>query len=261
MSSRCADRFRDGRVFLTGDAAHTMPPTGGLGGQTAMQDGYDIAWKLALVLHGHAGADLLATYETERKPVANMTVDLQTHNYAERMRPDRKDLLSGVQSDYLSVAFGYRYRSSAILADVPDDGALVEDPARPTGTPGTRGAHVTLDYKGKPVSVLDLIGRDFVLLTGKDGAPWARAGTALAYECGVPLTVYRVGADLLDVHGYWAERYGVTDAGAVLLRPDGYIAWRARTAASAASTTLREALATILCRPATTLTLPVRKVG
>ena len=251
MASRCADRFTDGRVFLIGDAAHTMPPTGGLGGQTAMQDGYDIAWKLALVLHGQAGADLLSTYETERMPVANMTVDLQTANYVERMRPDRKDLLKpGIQTDYISVAFGYRYRSSAILVDVPDDGGLVEDPSRPTGRPGTRGAHVTLEYKGKSVSLLDLIGRDFVLLTGPDGAPWARAGMALSYEWGVPLTVYRLGSDLLNVDETWARRYGVTDAGAVLLRPDGYIAWRARTAASSASTTLREALARIMFHPA-----------
>ena len=250
MASRCADRFTDGRVFLIGDAAHTMPPTGGLGGQTAMQDGYDIAWKLALVLHGQAGADLLSTYETERKPVANMTVDLQTANYVERMRPDRTDLVKpGIQTDYISVAFGYRYRSSAILQDVADDGGLVEDPTRPTGRPGTRGAHVMLEYKGKSLSLLDLIGRDFVLLTGPDGAPWARAGMALAYECAVPLTVYRLGSDVLNIDETWAKRYGVTDAGAVLLRPDGYIAWRARTAASSASTTLREALASIMFHP------------
>ena len=56
MASRSAERYASGRVFLAGDAAHTMPPTGGLGGQTAMQDGYDLGWKLAMVLHGQAGA-------------------------------------------------------------------------------------------------------------------------------------------------------------------------------------------------------------
>ena len=247
MASRVAERFTDGRVFLIGDAAHTMPPTGGLGGQTAMQDGYDLAWKLALVLHGHAGAELLSTYEAERRPVAQMTVDLQTANYVERMRPDRTDLRKqGIVTDYLGVACGYRYRSDAILADLPDDGARVEDPGKPSGRPGTRGAHVTFKHKGKLVSSLDLIGRDFILLTGPDGAPWARAGMALAYQQGLPLTVYRVGSDLLDVDGAWEWRYGVTAAGAVLLRPDGYVAWRARTAASSASTTLREALEKIM---------------
>jgi putative polyketide hydroxylase len=247
MASRIAERFTQGRVFLSGDAAHTMPPTGGLGGQTAMQDGYDIAWKLAMVLHGHAGAELLRTYETERRPVAQMTVDLQTANYVERMRPDRTDLRKdGIVTDYLGVACGYRYRSEGILADVPDDGAHVEDPGKPSGRPGTRGAHVTFKHKGKLLSSLDLIGRDFVLLTGPDGAPWARAGMALAYQHGLPLTVYRVGSDLLDVDGAWERRYGVTAAGAVLLRPDGYLAWRARTAASSASTALRETLGRIL---------------
>ena len=247
MASRCAERFTQGPVFLIGDAAHTMPPTGGLGGQTAMQDAYDLAWKLAMVIRGQAGAELLLTYETERRPVATMTVDLQTANYVERMRPDRTDLRKeGIVTDYLGVACGYRYRSAAILADSPDDGALTEDPGKPSGQPGTRGAHVTFKHKGKWVSSLDLIGRDFVLLTGPDGAPWARAGMTLAYQEGLPLSVYRVGSDLLDVDGNWEWRYGVTAAGAVLLRPDGYVAWRARTASSSASTILREALEKIM---------------
>jgi putative polyketide hydroxylase len=257
MASRAADRFIQGRVFLAGDAAHTMPPTGGLGGQTAMQDGYDLAWKLAMVLHGQAGPELLTTYETERQPVCEMTVALQTANYAERMRPDRKDLhAAGGEMDYLKVAFGYRYRSAAILQDIPDDGASTESPDQPSGRAGTRGANVMFKHKGKEVSSLDLIGREFVLLTGPEGAPWARAGTALAYNCGIPLSIYRVGADLLDIDGKWAKRYGVTAAGAVLLRPDGYIAWRARTVTSSAATTLREALARIMFRSADTLAVP-----
>jgi threonine dehydrogenase-like Zn-dependent dehydrogenase len=185
----------------------------------------------------------------------------------ERMRPDRdrnaveeiprspngatwgKDLqVQAEETDYLGVAFGYRYRSEAILQDVPDDGSRIENPEQPSGRPGTRGAHVAFEYKGKEVSSVDLIGRDFVLLTGPEGAAWARAGTTLAYRCGIPLSIYRIGSDLLDVNSKWAERYGVTAAGAVLLRPDGFIAWRARTAASSALTTLREALARIMFR-------------
>ena len=257
MASHSAKRFTQGRAFLVGDAAHTMPPTGGLGGQTAMQDGYDLAWKLAMVLHRQAGAELLTTYDSERRPVATMTVDLQTSNYVERLRPDRTDLRkAGIVTDYIGVAFGYRYRSAAILADTPDDGEGVEDPGKPTGRPGTRSAHVTFKHKGKLVSSLDLIGRDFVLLTGPEGAPWARAGMALSYQHGLPLSVYRVGADLLDVDDKWEWRYGVTAAGAVILRPDGYVAWRARTAPSSASTTLREALAKIMFRSAATLAVP-----
>ena len=152
------------------------------------------AWKLAMVLHGQAGAGLLQTYAVERQPVAEMTVVLQTANYAERMRPDRKDLQKHAPAlDYMSVAFGYRYRSAAILQDVADDGALAENPTQPSGRAGTRGAHVLFEYRGKRLSSVDLIGRDFVLLTGPEGAPWARAATTLVYKCGVPLTVYRVG--------------------------------------------------------------------
>jgi aklavinone 12-hydroxylase len=222
-----------------------------------MQDGYDLAWKLAMVIHGHAGAELLTTYEAERKPVCDMTVAFQTVNYVERMRPDRKDLqVEANVGDYMSVAFGYRYRSAGIVQDVADDGALVEDPVKPTGRPGTRSAHVVFEYRGRQVSSLDLVGRDFVLLTGPDGAPWARAGTTLAYRCGAPLAVYRIGSDLIDVNHKWAQRYGVTSAGAVLLRPDGFIAWRARTAASSAATALREAFARVMFRKLDTLSVP-----
>jgi aklavinone 12-hydroxylase len=183
-----------------------------------------------------------------------MTVALQTANYVERMRPDRKDLQTGTPgAEYMSVAFGYRYRSAAILQDLPDDGTQAEDPTRPTGRPGTRGAHVVFEYRGKSISSLDLIGREFVLLTGPDGAAWARAGTALAYRCGVPLSVYRIGSDLVDINRTWEGRYGVSSAGAVLLRPDGYIAWRARTAATSASVALREAIARIMFRSVDTL--------
>jgi aklavinone 12-hydroxylase len=249
MSARVADRFADGRIFLVGDAAHTMPPTGGLGGQTAIQDAYDLSWKLALVLHGQAGDPLLQTYAAEREPVGELTMALQTANYAERMRPDRKDLLKLTPEwDYVSVAVGCRYRSAAILQDMADDGALAESPMQPSGQAGTRGAHVSFEYRGRRISSIDLIGRDFVLLTGPESAPWARAATTLAYQCGLPLTIYRVGSDLLDVEGKWSERYGVTAAGAVLLRPDGYIAWRARTAASSPTTALREAFARIMFR-------------
>ena len=67
IAARLADRFRSGRVFLVGDAAKVTPPTGGQGGNTAVGDGADIAWKLAAVLRGDAGPALLDTYEAERQ--------------------------------------------------------------------------------------------------------------------------------------------------------------------------------------------------
>jgi len=265
MASRVADEFSRGRVFLAGDAAHTMPPTGGLGGQTAIQDGYDLAWKLALVLRGDAEPALLETYQTERQPVAELTVELQTANYVERLRPDRTDLTAGAQKsgragelDYMGVAMGYRYRSAAIATEIPDDGAPMESPLAPTGRPGTRAAHIPFLHRGARISLLDLIGREFVLLSGTDGTAWARAAATLAFEIGVPLASYRVGSDLLDVDHQWATRLGVTDSGAVLVRPDGFIAWRSQAAQESPTRVLREVLAQTLCRSPDSLRRPDR---
>lgn len=271
FSSRVADEFARGRIFLIGDAAHTMPPTGGLGGQTAIQDGYDIAWKLAMVLHGEAGPALLDTYVAERGPVAEMTVARQLANYVERLRPDRAEvarrmalrpLAASPRSaaawpgsdtaplpDYASVAFGYCCRSAAILSELPDDGALAENSFAPSGRPGTRAPHVPFTHRGATLSSLDLIGRDFVLLCGPDGASWARAAAPLASGC-IPLTAFRVGAELRDPDGSSFGQFGVSPSGAVLVRPDGLIAWRARESVSPAdaSRTCRAALEEVLAR-------------
>lgn len=256
FSARVADRFARDRVLLVGDAAHTMPPTGGLGGQTAIQDGYDVAWKLAMVLHGEAGAALLDTYAAERQPVAELTVARQLANYVERMRPDLAErarqaveaTTSAAIPDYMSVAFGYCCRSSAILTETPDDGASAESPFTPSGRPGARAPHALFNYRGTTASALDLVGRDFVLLCGPDGASWARAAAPLAAGAGLPLATYRIGAELRDPDGRSFDRFGVGPSGAVLLRPDGLIAWRAHEAAPDARTALEHVLARVLCR-------------
>ena len=254
LASQVADEIARGRVFLIGDAAHTMPPTGGLGGQTAMQDGYDIAWKLAMVLQGDAGPGLLDTYAAERQPVAEMTVARQLANYVERLRPDRAEVArhvlesSGPVPDYLSVAFGYRYRSAAVLTEAPDDGAPAESPLAPSGRPGTRAPHIAFVHRGARLATLDLMGRDFVLLCGPAASGWARAGMAAAWVSGAPLTMYRVGADLIDVEKRWQAGFGVGDSGAVLLRPDGFIAWRAPGAVSSPVDALAAVLGRVLCR-------------
>lgn len=254
FAAQVADEVARGRVFMIGDAAHTMPPTGGLGGQTAMQDGYDIAWKLAMVLQGDAGSALLDTYAAERKPVAEMTVARQLANYVERLRPDRAEVArhvlesSGPLPDYMSVAFGYRYRSAAILMETPDDGAPAESPSAPSGRPGTRAAHVVFVHRGARLSSLDLIGRDFVLLCGPGASAWAQAGKAIEWSTSAALAVYRVGADLIDAETRWQASFGVGDSGAVLLRPDGFIAWRSQGAAHSPVDALAEVLARVLCR-------------
>lgn len=248
MSSRTADRMRSGRIFLAGDAAHTMPPTGGLGGQTAIQDAADLAWKLALVLRGKASPALLDTYEAERHPVARMTVARQTENYVERMRPDRSELSqAGVETDYLSVAMGYRYRSAAVQDDPGDDGSQAESPIRPSFRAGFRLGHGVLERDGKPLSTLDLVGDGFVLIAGSDGDVWIRAAHAAA-AAGLPVAARKVGGDLVDPNGSFAQRARLSPDRALLVRPDGVIAWRFDAGHANPSAALDAALARALCR-------------
>src|SRR5690606_1742692 len=132
-----ASRFRDGRVFLAGDAAHVVPPNGGFGGNTGVQDAHNLAWKLAMVLKGEAGPGLLESYDHERRPVGELTVDQAYVRYATRVVPERGTENVKPLVDDLTIEIGYRYRSRAI-ADAraaedraPDDSAAgrAADPA------------------------------------------------------------------------------------------------------------------------------------
>src|SRR5690606_8453304 len=116
-------RSPQGRIFLAGDAARINPPTGGLGGNTGIQDVHNLAWKLASVLRGTAGPGLLDTYETERHPVARLTMEQALARFGSRMGPGSEIELV----DYDSVVMGYQYRSSAILGGSEDTA-----PVRPT---------------------------------------------------------------------------------------------------------------------------------
>jgi hypothetical protein len=139
-----AGRFTQGRVFLVGDAAHTMPPMGGFGGNTGVQDTHNLAWKMALVLKGLAGPDLLATYDSERQPVGELAIQQAYSRYVLRVVPERGK--EGIQPlvDDLSMEIGYRYHSPAIVSEAGTGLALYEDPRRSKATPGTRAPHVPL---------------------------------------------------------------------------------------------------------------------
>src|SRR5690606_7063643 len=152
---------------------------------------------------------------------------------------------------------GYLYRSSAVLTEPGDDGAPVEDPLHPTGRPGSRAPHVNLSRDGRALSTIDLFGDGFVLLTGDDA--WTDAARTVAWNLSLRLTPYRIadggavpgpdGVEVLrDPRGEWTARYGVTTAGAVLVRPDGHIAWRSPGAVPDPSATLTEVLTRILSR-------------
>lgn len=249
MSALLAERMKIGRVFLVGDAAHIMPPVGGLAGQAAIQDAADIAWKLAMAIHGQAGPTLLDTYEAERRPVAQLAIARATENYVERIRGDRAELSDARgRVNYLDVAMSYRYRSSAICLEEPDDGLPADDTLNPSGRPGSRLAHVALIRDGVRISTHDLVGQGLVLLAGPSGATWIAAARRAAEKAGgAPLTAFQIGVDLIEAEVSFLTRTAIGPGGALLVRPDGFIAWRSLDEQSDPVAALASAITRALC--------------
>ncbi|MEW2458943.1 FAD-dependent monooxygenase [Streptomyces albus] len=243
IGAQVARDYRSGRVFLVGDAAHLVPPTGGFGASLGVQDAGNLAWKLAAVLDGTAADSLLDTYHAERHPVAWMTLQQALGMMQERTGPEGEGQEAGPDpaEAYGTTVFGYRY----------GDGPPVP-PHALNGEPGTRAPHVELDRAGERISTLDLYGGAPVLLTAEGGAAWARAAGAVAEETGVRLDAYRVGGDgatLTAPDGGIAKPYGIGADGAVLVRPDGFVAWRAQGAADDPRAALREAVRALYPAP------------
>ena len=223
IGAQVAHQYRVGRTFLVGDAAHIVPPTGGLGANTGIQDAHNLAWKLAAVIHGEAGPTLLDTYHDERRPVGLLTMDQALARWGSRVGEGAEEQTAPLL-DYAAVAFGYSYRSSAVLG-VTEDVRPAYSPRELTGQPGTRAPHVWLERDGERLSTIDLFGRHYVLLAGHDGGAWLDAARSLTDTA---VEVYRIAGDgdLADPDGRWANAYGLSDRGAVLVRPDGFVAWR-----------------------------------
>src|SRR5215469_14969246 len=225
-----ADRFRSGRVFLAGDSAHVMPPTGGFGGNTGVQDAHNLAWKLALVLSGHAPEQLLDTYEAERAPVAAFTVEQAYTRYVVRTAPDLKP--AGMQPfvQDLNIELGYIYRSPAIVTAASDAGSVHMHPRESHGRPGTRAPHVWLERNGERLSTIDLFGRNFTLLGGPAAQEWARCAHVASAESKIVLDPICMGSDGLDDHGALPAAYGIEPSGCAIVRPDGFVGWRSTNA-------------------------------
>ncbi len=234
-----AQRLREGRIFIAGDAAHLMPPNGGFGGNTGIHDVHNLAWKLALVLKGHAGAGLLDTYETERRPVAAFTVEQAFSRYVARTAPW---LAARIRPeplvDDLHIELGYLY--SSLLG-------VHADPRTTGGVPGSRAPHLWLERRGERISTIDLAGR-YVLLAGPAGAAWVDAAkeAALGFNA-LPLDAYCIGRDVADVEHRFPAAYGISDSGASLVRPDGFVAWNCPQGVAEPVAALRAALGTSLC--------------
>ncbi|MEV7445819.1 FAD-dependent monooxygenase [Streptomyces sp. NPDC091204] len=268
-AERVAQRYVAGRVFLAGDSAHEMSPTGAFGSNTGIQDAHNLAWKLAAVLDGAAGPGLLETYEAERLPVARATSERASARSAEHSHPgyepDPETVPEaqpepaqgggggGRQGGVLSVAMGYRYNQGAVLGTDPDQ-PVVPERMRLRGEPGTRAPHMWLHVPGeeRPKSTVDLYERSFVLLSS-EGTPWSGAAGSVAKRMNVRLDAYAIGtgpeADLIPASGGdWAEAHGTTAAGAVLVRPDGFVAWRSEEAVADEESVLYKVLTTLLDR-------------
>ncbi|MEV7770823.1 FAD-dependent monooxygenase [Kitasatospora sp. NPDC086791] len=239
-----AETFRAGRLFLVGDCAHVMPPTGAFGSATGIQDAHNLAWKLALVLRGEASEELLDSYPSEREPVARTTVEQTVLRSLDRPGHGERIPEGAILPDHV-VALGYRYPVRGVA---PGDGpASAADP----GAPGTRAPHLWLERDGVRISSLDLYdGRGLVLVAGPGAGEWreAAAGSPL------PVTVHRIGADgLTDPSDGWAGAHGVPRDGAVLVRPDGFVLERF-TAGADPRTALTAALDALSGRPTGTAT-------
>ena len=233
-TANVAQKFQDKRIFIAGDAAHLMPPNGGFGGNTGIHDAHNLAWKLALVIQGHASAKLLDTYAMERKPVARFTVEQAFSRYVARTAPW---LESSQQPealvDDLDIELGYLYNSPI---------GVHADPRTTLGVPGSRAPHVWLTRAGKRLSTIDLTGH-FLLLAGAEGRSWVDAARAASERFGgLPLQAYCIGMDFDDAEGRFPQAYGISSSGASLVRPDGFVAWRSEQSAHDASAVFNDAL-------------------
>jgi 2-polyprenyl-6-methoxyphenol hydroxylase-like FAD-dependent oxidoreductase len=228
-----AQRFAQGRVFIIGDAAHVMPPNGGFGGNTGIHDAHNLAWKLSLVIRGQAHPRLLDTYESERRPVARFTVEQAFSRYVARTAPwlQATQKTEPIAHDF-DIEIGYLYGHESVHAD----------PRTTHGVPGSRLPHYWLERAGSRLSTLDLTGR-WLLLAGPAGGRWLEAAEpAAAAFAGLPLDAYRVGGDLADPDGRFAESAGIHAGGALLVRPDAFVAWRREDEPRDAAGELRAAL-------------------
>ncbi|MGV9856163.1 FAD-dependent oxidoreductase [Streptomyces sp. NPDC003442] len=252
-AERVADHYSDGRVFLAGDSAHEMSPTGAFGSNTGIQDAHNLAWKLAAVMGGWAGPALLETYGMERRPVAQATSARAAARSAEHSHPGYSAPATegrGPQSNVMAVAMGYRYVRGAVAGADPSAPA-VPDRFMVSAEPGSRAPHMWVHRCGVRLSTLDLYERTCVLLTGPGGAAWHEAGRRAADALGVPLDCYRVGGgpdhELAPEPGTdWAELHGTAPDGAVLVRPDGFVAWRAERSVPDPEAAMARALREVL---------------
>ena len=283
-----ATRYSNGKVFCLGDAVHRHPPSNGLGSNTSIQDSYNLAWKLALVLQGKAHESLLATYNDERTPIGKQIVERANKSIeefgpiyealgfneakdAEQMRAGmesrkentprgaerRKKLqaaieLKNYEFNTHGVELNQHYSSSAVISDGTPEPSYARDKElyyQPTTWPGARLPHCWLQYAGKTVSTLDLVGKGrFTLLTGIGGEAWKDAAEEISTRTGVAIVCFVVGPnrEVLDIYDDWARLRDIDESGCILVRPDAHVGWRQQTVTADCVTELAEVMKRIL---------------
>jgi 2,4-dichlorophenol 6-monooxygenase len=272
LNSRWATVYHRRRVFCMGDAVHRHAPSNGLGSNTAIQDAWNLAWKLDLVLRGKADATLLDSYSEERVPIGKQVVvratkslesyapvlnaigvldsaapeqgvrnmaEIAVHTPAGAARRDAlHDSIHAKIYEYQTrgVELNHLYRSSAIIDDgqePPESDLDLELHYRPTSCPGARLPHAWVQLDGRRLSTLDLVGKGrFTVLTGIGGDVWIAAAAAVASRFGIDIAAIPIGPGcaITDLYFEWSERREIAEDGCLLVRPDGYVAWRCLTA-------------------------------
>lgn len=218
MAGRIADTYRQGRVFLAGDAAHQLPPTrGGFGANTGIDDAWNLAWKLQRVIQGKAVPALLDTYDAERRPIGWLRHQQTFSRPDYAVRAGAAFVPEALFSDD-ALEFGQLVRSPAVAGAGPELPPAAT-PQQWAGQPGTRAPHVWVDNAGQRMSSLDLFGGEYVLLTANPD--WRAAAGRLR------LRSIAVGDEVIFPPSHpFADVFGVPASGATLVRPDGVIGWR-----------------------------------
>ncbi len=286
-----ATQLSSDRVFCMGDAVHRHPPTKGLGSNTSIQDAFNLAWKLALVLKGRADSKLLESYSEERAPVAKQIVTganrsinkffgvmgalgLDKAETPDQMRdvllsigdqtPEGKEKRAALDAavydtrdvfDNPGIELQHRYVSDAVFVEDGDkDPGYVGDPevfVEQTTYPGARLPHVWVAVDKVRTSVLYLCGETkFTLLTGISGSGWKKEVQTIKEVLGVEINLITIGAlqEVEDPYGEWSRVREIDESGAVLVRPDQHVAWRAKEWDASSEDRLLHAMRKILCK-------------
>lgn len=285
-----ATQLSKGRVFSMGDAIHRHPPTNGLGSNTSVQDGFNLAWKLAMVLKGQAAPSLLDTYNDERMPVGKQIVKRANDSIGlfgpvmealgltgtddpEQMEKNLSQLKDSTptgakrRADFLTamdntnviynghgIELNQRYDSSAVISDGSPVPAFERDEElyhQASSRPGSNVPHAVITHKQLKVSTLDLCGQgEFSILTGLGGEAWVDAAREVSSTFGIKINVHIIGPGQAyeDPYGRFAHLREVEETGALLVRPDFIVGWRANEISDTAAADLLEAMSSLLGR-------------